>query len=41
MPHTANMDIHISQSRSNLALFDKLAAYQLVGGVKAHQGYDG
>ncbi len=27
--------------RKDLALHDKPAAYQLVGGVKAHQGEDG
>ena len=29
------------QSRGNLALPDEPAAYQLVGEVTAHQGYDG
>ena len=28
-------------TRKGLALLDELAAYQLVGGVKAHQGKDG
>jgi hypothetical protein len=29
------------QSRGNLAHLDEPAAYQLVGEVMAHQGYDG
>ena len=29
------------ETRFTVRLSDEFAAYQLVGGVKAHQGYDG
>ena len=41
IPHVARVESLESQSRGNLALLDEPAAYQLVGEVTAHQGYDG
>ena len=42
IPHVMRDDIVLkSKPGSNLALFEGSAAYQLVGEVTAHQGYDG
>ena len=42
IPHMIRDDIFpTSKPGSNLALFEEPAAYQLVGEVTAHQGYDG
>jgi hypothetical protein len=41
IPHVATEVSSERQSRGNLALLDGPAAYQLVGEVTAHQGYDG
>ena len=44
IPHVVREDILLTPKpvvAIRLALFDESAAYQLVGGVKAHQGYDG
>ena len=44
IPHMARKDILLTPKpvvAIRLALLDESAAYQLVGGVTAHQGYDG
>ena len=41
IPHMVSGGSSRHQSRGNLALLDEPAAYQLVGEVTAHQGYDG
>ena len=42
IPHVVRDDIFLNpKPGSNLALFEEPAAYQLVGEVTAHQGYDG
>ena len=42
IPHMVRDDIFLNpKPGSNLALFEEPAAYQLVGGVTAHQGDDG
>ena len=41
IPHVVRDLFFQHQSRGNLTLLDGPAAYQLVGEVTAHQGYDG
>ena len=42
IPHVVRDDIFLNpKPGSNLALFEEPAAYQLVGEVTAHQGFDG
>ena len=41
IPHVTRNLFFRRQSRGNLTLLDGPAAYQLVGEVTAHQGYDG
>ena len=42
IPHVVREDIFLNPKPwSNLALFEEPAAYQLVGEVTAHQGFDG
>jgi hypothetical protein len=41
IPHTVARGISGDESGGNLTPTEWLAAYQLVGGVMAHQGYDG
>ena len=41
IPHTVARDIPGEESGGNLTPVERLAAYQLVGEVTAHQGDDG
>ncbi len=41
IPHTVARGIAGDESGGNLTSMERLAAYQLVGEVMAHQGYDG